>query len=235
MQIASYKIFEIKNPQVCKKLSDAASNVGKTLKSLILVPMLAGSGSPMDVSSLAKAVAEQLGVIKNAISGLLASRVGPDLTSQEEQDIYTAAYKQLKMALDFYLSNAEAVPLPYPHQVVPIINKQLELLAQLPKLLVATPFNTKELILCVTTLGSTSSKLRDVFILHKSDFEDDVVSWEQLQTTLNAGMHFSSQLMIAGACCVITNKICTRSQIAYAARGMTFCTAVIVDFFCLDL
>lgn len=88
MRIVSNRIFEIKDPQICKKLSDAANNVGKTLKSLILVPMLAGSGmlccvlfvftlpgSPMDISALAKTVAEQLGIIKTTITGLLASKL----------------------------------------------------------------------------------------------------------------------------------------------------------------
>jgi len=235
MQTVSHKIFEIKDPQGCKKLSDATNNVGKTLKSLILVPMLASSGSPMDISSLAKTVAEQLGIIKNTLNGLQTSKLGPELSKQDELEIYTTAHKQLKMALDFYLSNAEAVPLPYPHQIIPLINKQLEVLTQLPKLISSPSVNVKLFNTCVTTLASSASKIRDVFLLHKSDFEDDTESWEQLQATLNAGMDFASQLFIAGACFMINNQICTRGQLAYAARGMTFCTAVVVDFFCLDL
>lgn len=42
---------------------------------------------------------------------------GPSLPIEEEEELYASAHKQLNVALEFYTSNADKVPLPYPHKL----------------------------------------------------------------------------------------------------------------------
>jgi len=232
----SHLVFETRNPGVCLKLSDASHLVSKAVKSLALVPLFVSSGVPLESApNMAKVIAEQLQTIKTINSTLIPSHAGPKISIAEENEVFASAYKQLYVALEFYQSNSSKVPLPYPNKLVPLIKTQLAQIQALPAVLRLTPLPVKKVASTAKTLTSAVAGMRNLFLDHKVDFEEDEVHWKNLLTVLDGAVHFAIQVLLSTACVLIENKMSTSGHIAFAVRGVAFCSAVIIDSFCLDL
>lgn len=114
---------------------------------------------------------------------LLTTGQGNELSVEEEHDIYITAYKQLNVALEFYQSNADKVPLPYPNRLgnyfcyniftfinvraVPLIKTQLSQIQALPSILRQDPLVPKRLTTAVKSLADAVSNMRDIFLEHR--------------------------------------------------------------------
>ncbi|KAK5578184.1 hypothetical protein RB653_003137 [Dictyostelium firmibasis] len=257
----STKVFITRTPTDSKKLSDSCFIISSTFKSLMVLSVLndVKQKSAENIISLGRSIAEQLSILKLQSSSILPSRVGQNLSSQEERELNDSASNQLRSSIDYYISNkingvegngttttttttttTEGGIVSSPKRL-PKEDITLPLLANIEKSIsMLIGFTTEDkniqMSIPVQMIAQDIHKLR-IILLEYIKEQSDTLSEEfkdQITNAINCSAHFSTQQLFSVSALICHNRITDISQLGYSSRNIAACCCILIDSFCFN-
>eukprot|EP01133_Synstelium_polycarpum_P018942 gene18942-22668_t len=208
----SARIFVCRSPVLAKRLSDASQLVGRTFKSLLVLSLLTddtAQRSPENLIALGKVIAEQLSLLKNITSTMVASKVSGHLVPDDEKGAVESASKQLRGSIDFYKSNAAL------HGEIPSEGTVLPLLASIQKSIQSLNIYSSvekdiQMVIPAQMIAQDVHEIRSIIRAFQEDPSQNMLSEElndQLSVTLDCCSHFACQLLFSVSAVICHNQV----------------------------
>ncbi|KAN0036440.1 hypothetical protein ACTFIV_001733 [Dictyostelium citrinum] len=249
----STKVFITRTPSDAKKLSDSCFVISSTFKSLMVLSVLndVKQKSAENIISLGRSIAEQLSILKLQSSSILPSRVGQNLSSQEERELNESASNQLRSSIDYYISNNKSIDpttttttttttgiITSPKRL-PKEDKTLPLLANIEKSIsMLMGFTTEDkniqMSIPVQMIAKDIHELRTILLEYIKEQSDSLSEEfkDQITNAINCSAHFSTQQLFSVSALICHNRITDISQLGYSSRNIAACCCILIDSFC---